>query len=248
MGPTIPFPVALSIFDLDIVTFYLQDPFELLYYLRQRSNHATLFKSDSEMGFLAVHLRSKLFPEKDVDGIFIPHDIAQLIDAHFPVAKKHWPKSTAANRLFSEWRNEEFTRIVHEIKMSGHQEIPDVVFLLYDWAGPGADYFITYFDRIRRDTLEDGKFHDAAVFSQISRQGITLVSYPMSSNYIEEQAYQEKFRSLAFLQKYKNSADEWLGLASREGSSRAVDAIWYSKEPWQPDSALDDLVEQLKDP
>ena len=34
---TDPYPIAISIFDLDIVSFYLNDPFELLYYLRQRS-------------------------------------------------------------------------------------------------------------------------------------------------------------------------------------------------------------------
>ena len=46
---TDPYPIAMSIFDLDIVTFYLEDPFDLLYYLRQRTIHATHFKTDSEM-------------------------------------------------------------------------------------------------------------------------------------------------------------------------------------------------------
>lgn len=132
--------------------------------------------------------------------------------------------------------------------MSGHHEIADVVFLLYDWAGPGADNFIKIFDRVKRDTLEDGKFHDAAVLSSRFKRGITFASYPMSPSYIEEQPFQEKFRALAIDQKQKSRSDEWLALTSRKGSSRAVDAIWYSKEPWQPDPALDDLVEPLMDP
>lgn len=243
-----PFPVAMSIFDLDIVTFYLRDPYELLYYFRQRSNHATLFMSDSEMGFLAFHLRSKLFPMEDADYIYIPQDIAQLIDAHFPVAKENWPDTDAANRLFSEWRNEAFTKLVHEVKMSGHHEIADVVFLLYDWAGPGADNFIMIFDKVRHDTLRDGKFHDAAVSSSRYKRGITFVSYPKTSSYTEEQSFQEKFRALAIAQKYKSRSDEWLGLASREGSLKAVDAVWYSKEPWQPDPTLDNVVVPLMDP
>ena len=38
-----PYPLAMSIFDLDIVTFYLEDPFDLLYYLR----HAPLMQHTS---------------------------------------------------------------------------------------------------------------------------------------------------------------------------------------------------------
>lgn len=243
-----PFPLAMSIFDLDIVTFYLRDPYDLLYYLRQRSNHATIFMSDSEMGFLAVHLRSNLVPTEDFDRIYIPQDIAQLIDAHFPVAKGHWPYTDAADRLFSEWRNEEYTRLVNEVKMSGHHETADEVFLLYDMHESDADNFIDIFNRVKRETLRDGKFHNAAIFSSRTRRGITFVSYPKSPSHIEEQAFQEKFRALAIAQKHKKRSGEWLGLASREGSLRAVDAVWYSKEPWQPDPTLDNLVEPLMDP
>ncbi len=243
-----PFPLAMSIFDLEIVTFYLRDPYDLLYYLRQRSNHATLFMSDSEMGFLAFHLRSNLFSTEDFDRIYIPQDIAQLIDAHFPVAKGHWPDTDAADRLFSEWRNEEYTRLVHEVKMSGHHEAADVIFLLYDMHGSEADNFIDIFNRVKKETFRDGNFHDAASFSSKSRRGITFVSYPKTSSYIEEQAFQEKFQTLAMAQKQKGRSDEWLALASREGSPRAVDAIWYSKESWQPDPVLDELLEPLLDP
>lgn len=243
-----PFPLAMSIFDLDIVTFYLRDPYDLLYYLRQRSNHATIFMSDSEMGFLAVHLRSNLVPTEDFDRIYIPQDIAQLIDAHFPVAKGHWPYTDAADRLFSERRNEEYTRLVNEVKMSGHHETADEVFLLYDMHESDADNFIDIFNRVKRETLRDGKFHDAAIFSSRTRRGITFVSYPKSPSHVEEHGFQEKFRALAIAQKHKNRSGEWLGLASREGSLRAVDAVWYSKEPWQPDPTLDNLVEPLMDP
>ena len=43
-----PFPVAVSIFDLEFLCFYLDDPFELLYYLRQRSAHAGHFHAESD--------------------------------------------------------------------------------------------------------------------------------------------------------------------------------------------------------
>ncbi len=243
-----PYPIAVNIFDLDIMTFYLRDPFDFLYYLRQRSKFAEHFKSDSEIGFLAFHLQGKLFLAEPADYAFIEPAYAQLIEAHFPVAKGHWPRMNAESGLFSKWRNKEFEKIVYEVKMLDHQGIPDVVFLLYDWAGPGADNFIKIYEKTKRGTLRDGKFHDAAVFSNKSNRGITFVSYPETSSYTEEQSYLEKFGALAIAQKQRSRADEWLAFASRSGSQRSFDSLWYSKEPWQPDPDLDDLVEPLLDP
>lgn len=47
-----PFPVAISIFDLDILAFYLSDPFEFAYYLRQRTALSAYYKADTEMSLL----------------------------------------------------------------------------------------------------------------------------------------------------------------------------------------------------
>ena len=78
-----PYPLAMSIFDLDIVTFYLADPFDLLYYLRQRSAHATHFSATSEMALLAFHLHDKLYPTEEADATYIDQAYEGLIDANF---------------------------------------------------------------------------------------------------------------------------------------------------------------------
>ena len=96
-----PYPLAMSLFDLDIVTFYLEDPFDLLYYLRQRSTHAAHFKSESEMALLAFHLRNKLYPTEDADLTYIDQGMAGLIDAHFPVAKGHYPRRKRPTYCFT---------------------------------------------------------------------------------------------------------------------------------------------------
>ena len=82
-----PHPIMMSIFDLDVVSFYLKDWFELLYYLRQRSNHAQYFLADSEMALLGCHLNEKLFPEEDYTLERLDPSYAQLIDANFQVAQ-----------------------------------------------------------------------------------------------------------------------------------------------------------------
>ena len=76
-------PILISIFDLDVVTFYLKDKYDFLYYLRQRSAGAERFFANSEMSLLGYHLKHKLFPDEDYDGIFIDEGYTALVDANF---------------------------------------------------------------------------------------------------------------------------------------------------------------------
>lgn len=232
-----PYPIAMSIFDLDIVTYYLEDPFDLLYYLRQRSNHATHFKSASEMSFLAFHLRNKLFPMEQDDIFLIGQEYAQHIDAHFPVVKGQYPKTNAENRLFHQWRNEGFEKLVHDVKMMDHPGITDVVFLLCDLAGPGADTLLEGIDKTKQATLRDGELHTVSFPLPRHNRGITFVSYPKTVTH-----FKENFRGFATARKHEGNADEWLALASRSDSSRSFDAIWYSKDAWRPNSDSDKLA------
>ena len=243
-----PYPLAMSIFDLDIVTSYLEDPFDLLYYLRQRSAHAAHFKSDSEMALLAFHLRNKLYPSEEADLTYIDQGMAGLIDANFPVAKGHYPKTKAANRLFHQWRNEEFERLVRQVKMNDQPGLTDVLFFLFDLAGSGADNLIKIIQRTKKATRLDGELHDASIPFPRHARGITFVSYPRTSSHVEEQRYHDQFRGLAMARKYKSRANEWLALASRSDVQGPFNLLWYSKEPWQPDPDLDKLAKVLLKP
>ena len=243
-----PHPIAMSVFDLDVVAFYLDDPYDLLYYLRQRSGLATNFVSDSEMSLLAFHLCHKLKPTNQFDVVHVDPRYLQYIDAHFPAAKGYFPKSSVASSMFQQWRNERFEELVNDVKMSDGPMRTDVVFFLYDLAGPRADNLLMAFDKVKRATLRDGEFHDAAILLSNNKGGITLVCYPNTSSNSEEQSFLERFQVLAMAQKHKSKTDEWLALASYSGSPRPFDELWYSKEPWQPDSLLDNLTKPLLDP
>ena len=243
-----PYPLAMSIFDLDIVTFFLEGPFDLLYYLRQRSAHAAYFKSDSEMALLAFHLQNKLYPTEEAGITWIGQGFAGLIDTTFPVAKGHYPKTEAANRLFHQWRNEEFERLVRQVKVNDQPGLTDVLFFLFDLAGSGADNLIRMIKRTKRATRLDDNFHDASIPFPHDARGITFVSYPRTTNHVEERWYHDLFQNLAMARKYKSRADEWLALATRSDDQGPFNLLWYSKEPWQPDPDLDNLARVLLKP
>lgn len=96
-----PYPIALSIFDLDVIAFYLPDPFEFAYYLRQRTTLSGYFKADSEMVLLGRHLKQKLFKSGNAHMEILDGSFAQLIDANFQVLRGSVPHTHAADKLRS---------------------------------------------------------------------------------------------------------------------------------------------------
>lgn len=229
-----PYPIAMSILALDIVLFYLRDPFELLYYFRQRVATSGHFKAHSEIAILAFHLRHKLYPKPDTDREMIDEDLAQLIDANFPVMKGHYPKIQAMEKLHHQWKNEKFQQLVEQIKSSNDIGFTDAVFYLYDIAGEGADNLIQGIEQTKQKTLQDGQQHDITFIFQKGKSGITFLSKPDSSEILGKHLL-----TVAMSRKYKSRADLWLGLGAVANSPNFVDVIVFNKQPWEEDRELE---------
>ena len=135
-----PHPILLSIFDLDLVCYYLKERFDFLYYLRQRSAHAMHFMADSEISLIGFHLKHKLFPDESYDMTGVDPGYGQLVDANFLASRGNWPPTEASDRLFHTWKNEAFNELVEDIKVAAsewsNQISPEnLLFFLYDLAG-----------------------------------------------------------------------------------------------------------------
>lgn len=245
---TDPHPILLSIFDLDVITFYLEDQYELLYYLRQRSTHAEHFMATAEMDLLGFHLKHKLFPHKDYDATMLDGGYAQLIDANFITAKRNLPKGIESEKLFRGWKNEVFEELVQQVKLSAignsaQLSMVDLLFFLYDLAGEGADNLVSMSNEVRWKTAADGKLHDCRIPLSNLGKGVTFVSFPKPNGISEELTLNPKLKAIASFHKYKSQADEWMLLASIEGSPNQFDVFGYIREPWQQDAEMDRLVE-----
>ncbi|NQV37031.1 MAG: hypothetical protein HQ509_03385 [Candidatus Marinimicrobia bacterium] len=78
-----PFPIFSTIFDLDLMVHYLKDPYDFLYYIKQRTSLMDYFKADEEIVFLGYHLDQKLWKIPRVDMFAIDNDFGQLIDRNY---------------------------------------------------------------------------------------------------------------------------------------------------------------------
>lgn len=240
-APGDPFPIALSIFDLDVIAFYLRDPFEFMYYLRQRTSLSDYFKADSEMTLLGHHLKQKLFKSQDASFEILDASYGRLIDANFQVMRGSVPRTVAADKLYSKWQNDEFRRLINQAKSSGDPRFADVVFFLYDLAGKGADDLIEILRVTKRKANADRKAHDARAIFKETKSGVTVLVEPDSPAQLRK-----KLLPLARVAKYKSKADVWLALGCVANSENVVDAIAFAKFEWKPDAELEQLASHFQ--
>lgn len=231
-----PYPLAMSIFDLDVVAFYLKDPFDLLYYFRQRVLSSKYFYSMSEISLLGYHLNQKLFMSPNVKKEFIDEKFAQLIDANFPVMRGYHPVTSAVEKLHYKWKNDKFQLLIEQIKNTGLPGLTDALFLLYDLSGEGADNFIHAIEQTKQKTLMDNQMHDFSIILENGKIGVSFISLADSQKILEK-----RLMSLCIAKKYKTKTDIWLGLGSIAGSSNIINEIVFNKQPWTKNENLEEF-------
>lgn len=234
-----PYPLAVSTFDLELLSHYLSDPLEFLYYVRQRTRLAEYFRADEEMSLLAFHLKHKLYATPGADLIAVTHDMGQLIDANYPVVRGQHPETPAAKRLFHEWKNEHYDRLVEDLKLSGEPGFVDAILMLFDLSGDGIDAIVEQIQLAKALSRGDGKKHSVATLVDSRQSGISFVTRLNDYDQLQRDNL-----SYAVLKKHQTRAPEWLGLGSLAGSERLADVVVFNSEPWQEDATLDALVNE----
>lgn len=229
-----PYPIPLSIFDLELICFYLKDPYELLYYLRQRINLSDYVLADEEIVYLGFHLRNKLFKKKGFDLESLDNSFGQPLEVDFCVKKGDFPYFDTEEKLYSKWKNEKFKLLIEQVKLSQDAGFTDAIFFLYDLAGEAADELIAKMEQIIQKSNKDGRNHDMTL---VLDNGDSGVSFACKSN----SQFRNELINLCVARKYKTKANQWLGLGKFLGSNKMVDCIAYSNEPWCYDRKLENF-------
>lgn len=230
-----PYPVAISVFELDVLATYLADPFEFLYYIRNRVKWADKITASSEMALLGLHLNEKLYLPVGADRVDVHDSFAQLVDANFPVIRGQQRPTTAANMLWPRWRNHEFDLLVSQVRDVADTGFTDALFMLYDLHRDVADDLMKQIDEVRLHCSRTGQVGN--ITKLIGSYGISYICFPnrRTGNWLE-------FADHAKARKYRSRADRWLGLGGVVDSPSRVAMVAYHGDAWQPDPHLDKLA------
>ena len=235
-----PFPIVLTIFDLDLLTFYLNDPYDFLYYIRQRTLLMDYFKADEEMTFLGYHLEQKLWKIPKEDVCLIDTSFAQSVDRNYYPLKAGLEVSDDGDTIKNRWKNEDFDRLCNCLKNIDQAKITDIVFHLLDWSGNARTNLVDFITKTKQKTLNDGKIHDFSMppdDSHSPRVGVTYVS--LNSNNAEELI--KKLLNLCQVRKYKCKGDVWIGFGSLKNSYDMIDVVAFSDQKWEHNEELEKM-------
>lgn len=239
-SPESLYPIAINIFDLDILAYYLSDPFEFIYYVRQRITLNERFESQNEIDLLGFHLNQNLTIKyedgKEFDVMYV-EGMAQLIDAHFPSCRGTQPKTKAMEQLHSKWSNAKFQEIVEILKKSKRAGFTDAIFFLYEMKGKTADNFIENVEKLRARSLQEKK---SLGFYMLGK-GKKSISYVCD---YDSRDFYKSMVSYAQIKKYQTNANMALGLGGIATHAATFEAAIFLNFPWVVDSELEEISQQ----
>lgn len=231
-----PFPLVLSVFDLELLVHYLPDPYDFLYYVRQRIALMDYFFADEELAFLGYHLKYKLWKDDKYSGGIIDTDFGAIID------RNYYPFKTGLSHLLSDkndpilnrWKDPKFDHLAKIIKGSNHSNSVDIIFNLLDWSGETRKDLVDHMIKIKRDSIKENS--DKSIATTTAPE--FGFSYQVFKN-IDLNNLEDKVQAYSILKKYQQKCDSWLGLGSFAKSRNLVDFLIYLDEPWSFDHELD---------
>jgi hypothetical protein len=235
-----PSTMAISLLDLDVFIHYLRDPYEFLYYIKQRIDMHDHITAAGEIALLGFHLNQRLYRMKENEHLFADQSWAQLIDVDLMYRVGIGPKPAAQHQLHPQSRNEIFERILAELKAIEQPQITDVIIFLMGMSQEAIDEFMGYIQQ-RYEDVKNGK-KDTEDFSATMTLQMGGFTYVVSNNH-EKMA--KVMNLLAIKNKYLHKEDRWVALGSFTGSGNLISAVQYIDEPWHQSDDLDELLRKL---
>lgn len=239
-----PFPLFLTVFDLELVSHYLKNPYDFLYYVRQRIDLMDYFKADNEMIYLGYHLENKLWKLPNNDFVSLDNDFGGAIDRNYYPLRLGVNITDEGDSIKNRWKNEDFDILCNLIAKANEPKVTDAIFTLLDWDGPSRDNLIKYIRQIKTQTIQDNKGHNFSMVSNNKRganSGVTYVSWENDN----PNELLDRLLTLSKARKYKSKGDIWIGFGSLRNSPRMIDTFVFNNHKWQFDKNLEETTDNL---
>ncbi len=234
-------PIAFSVFDLRLIAYYLNSPFDFAYYIRQRINTADYFLANNEMCLLGFHLCHKLWREPSKTRALVTNDFASIIDQdYYPkFARLDVEGNTEGGHISNRWRNKDFEELWRAISFHPDPRRTSVIFDLFDMGGDTIDDFMKNIRYAQERVRETGKRIVVSVVSNYnSSMGISFVFQPSSC----PNPLALDMKVSGAVMKYENHIDKWITLGRRLDSPYTVDLLMVDNAPWEYDSSMESAV------
>lgn len=238
-----PAPVVFSVFDLRLITHYLDNPYKFTYYIRQRIRTSSYFYSTSEINYLAFHLLHKLYPNPDYDWEVLDNDFATEIDKDYYPYISGGKTNLGTCTLKHKWENKRFETLCTAIEKITTPKTADILFFLYDLSSESRDILMDGLEYVKQRSLKNNTVVN--IRSQYStpdgNSGITCIAIQSHAD-----LYKTMF-CLGEMHKYYHKAEKWLTFGVYNSSPSIVDMVSYADWKWKEDPILEKICRENLD-
>ena len=220
-------PIQLSLFDLDLMAEYFKDPYEFVFYIKQRLENHKDIVSSNEVVHLAYHLRHGLFMPKNSDMLLLDQSFSQALDADYYHRKMGAPKPKKEDALLDPWQNKDFKQLIDMIKQINNPSVTDAIFFLMTIPHNVIDALMKQIKKVNTQTnKDDGRLHDFSI--QITNNekpwgGITYVIGSSAHDVIS------RLQVISSVDKYRAKAEIWLALGANNVGD--IQCIIFNNQP-----------------
>jgi len=239
-----PFPLFLTVFDLELLTHYLNNPYDLLYYVRQRIDLMDYFIAESEMIYLGYHLEYKLWKIPNNNIVSLDADFGGVIDRNYYPLRLGVEITDEGDSIKNRWKNEKFEMLCNLLAKLNEPKVTDVIFSLLDWDESSRDNLINNIHNIKSQTIQDNKWHNFSLLSNNqngANSGVTYISWENDN----PDELLDRLLILSKARKYKSKGDIWIGFGSLRNSPRIIDVFVFNNHKWIFDNELDEMTKIL---
>lgn len=231
-----PFPIYTTLFELEIMLYYLKSPFLLLYYLRQRSNLSNYFIATEELAYLGYHLCVGLHPVLDKEFVYISDKYTHYINRNYYPHKYRvdsWVK-TENDPIENRWHNGYYDQILKLFKQSSDPNRVDIIFLLMDLRYKSIDRFTQIMMELKEQARADQQQVKNSIFFTADDFGICYIAQPNDN----AEELSKALNEFCQIEKYANRATKWIGLGVFENSYKPFNLFYYTDKTWEYDAEI----------
>lgn len=237
-----PVPVVFNVFDLHILSHYLKNPYEFLYYIRQRIATNGYSVAENESVLLSYHLSDKLWKDKTYNRNLLGSDIAGCIDSDYKNIFDIKIEGTEERAPFTCcWISDEFRMLLLEIQGFVHPEITDIVFDMCD-CSPESDRILSMIRQTRERSIRNHSIVSMCILFEKGELGITYTA----SYTNDKEELLDQLQTYAQFHKYKHKGNKWVGLAGSTLHPNMVDLLIYDKKPWTQNDDIEHNIKLLE--
>lgn len=236
-------PIAFSIFDLRLIAYYLNTPFDFAYYIRQRINTADYFLATTEMSLLGYHLTHKLWKDPTKSRIFLDDSFASDIDQnYYPTLANQKRESGIEDRIANRWRNCDFENLWHAISDHPDPIRTQVIFDLFDLGGDTIDELMSVIRTAHNRVEQTG--NRVAVSLVLDQQSSLGISFIVQPPFFSTPLFVD-MKATGAAHKYQFRCNKWITLGKRINSTCLVDRLLVDDNPWVYDKSMEYAVSEF---